>query len=155
MNAHDDMDEIAFPIDIELAKAAVRRRRVHVDQYERLNDDTLYAIYIAAVFILMKGRVALDAGAKWAHVARLLDEYQLLRMARRVDDPHPFAPILQLVVRLRAIEDTADLRRAEGHLRSIGQALLDAQGCSKVTPNDLINRPLPTVTSVNKLFSWE
>lgn len=134
-------------VELELRAQVRRGDRRHVP----LTDIQLSGLYERAVYLLLRGEAPADA-AGWAHAVRLLDEHQLFRMAQLVDDPHPFVPLLQLIVRLHARAGSPELRAAVVHLQSIGHSLLDAQGCSKIHPRDMINRPLPIVSAMFDVF---
>lgn len=77
----------------------------------------------------------------WSGILLALDVAQLVHLANEVRDPFPWRVFLRLVISLRAYGDTAELARAEAHLRDLARELLDLQGLALVEPDDLLASP--------------
>ena len=82
----------------------------------------------------------LTVATTWAEAFGRITGHGLLELARRINDPMPWVPMLQRLIAMRRVHDEVLLAAAELHLREVARAMLDAQGFAAVEIDECLAR---------------
>lgn len=132
-----------------LFEAQMRDLSRRIDQLERLIHGTgrtqwpapeLAQLYVEAC--RTPKSVTSELAKLWDHTARNLDVVQLIVLARYIRDPFPWRPFLNRLDHLT--QQGFDMEEATGHLLAIARDMMDAQGMTKLQPEDVLKQPLLT-----------
>lgn len=145
-------------LDLRVSLAALRRRVEQLELFiaghdvERPTDAQLVGLYVEATLILSRRAVPSASPTAWAHAVMHLDEENVFRLCRLVEDPHAFVPVAQLLVAFRDADDAETVGPALAHLRAVAQGVLDAQGLELIRLEDLLRRRLPLLEMADSAF---
>ena len=140
--------------DLKAEVAALRRRLEVLEALclggprRGLAGEQVLALYVEAVRI--GDKPPRDAVPGWTRAVLALQEPDLLRLARELEDPAPWRVFLQLLSRF---DDGSEVAAATHHLRGVIRNVLDAVGLEALEPEDMAALEPEHVRRIRKVVS--